>query len=159
MSDLGGLLRRARHKKGWTLRQAAGETGISNGYLSLMEQGRVKAPSPRYLKSLSEKYGLPFVRLMKLAGHPSAADVPATAPQPLTRPTGGVNLSHIRNGLGDVFGASATAAGPGYPPVPVVPESDPVKLAVVLAEDLEGLSPADIAQVRAFIDGIRAARR
>src|SRR4051812_9220023 len=69
--ELGQRLREARRAKRWTLRQAAVETGISNGYLSLIEQGEVKAPSPRYLLALADRYELPYDELMALAGHPS----------------------------------------------------------------------------------------
>ena len=81
-SKLGAMLREARLEKGWTLRQAATDAGLSNGYLSLIEHGEVRAPSPRYLLSLASSYGLPFPTLMHMAGHPSAAEI-------LTRESGG----------------------------------------------------------------------
>jgi serine/threonine protein kinase len=71
MTDLGSILRDARGRLGWTLRRAATEIGISNGYLSLLEQGQVKSPSPTHLSAIAAKYGVPFPRLMELAGHPS----------------------------------------------------------------------------------------
>jgi transcriptional regulator with XRE-family HTH domain len=55
------------------LRQAEQETGVSNGYLSLLENGKAKAPSPTVLDALATKYALPFDDLMEMAGHPSGA--------------------------------------------------------------------------------------
>ena len=67
--ELGRRLREGRAGQGWSLRQAAEQTGVSNGYLSLMEQGGVRSPSPRYLRALAEHYQLAFDELMALAGH------------------------------------------------------------------------------------------
>jgi transcriptional regulator with XRE-family HTH domain len=71
MKTLGDVLRAARTERGWTLRHVESETGVSNGYLSLIETGNVKSPAPRYLKTLADAYALDFTALMTLAGHPS----------------------------------------------------------------------------------------
>lgn len=71
MKTLGEILRAARVERGWTLRRVESESGVSNGYVSLIETGNVKSPAPRYLKALADAYGLDFTALMTLAGHPS----------------------------------------------------------------------------------------
>ena len=43
---LGTYLKHARMTSGLTLRAVERETGISNGYLSQLESGRVRRPSP-----------------------------------------------------------------------------------------------------------------
>jgi transcriptional regulator with XRE-family HTH domain len=198
-AELARSLKAARAKMGWTLREAAAKTGISNGYLSLIEQGEVKSPSPRYLRALAENYDLSFERLMSLAGHPSgptqessAADLHSNA----------AHLSHERMALrpemvstadtsgaspgSDTHGGRSSASAPvisappddgtnsnlraPFPETPLVPHSDTRgaepqeaverrQLAALVLDDMRTLSADDIAQVRAFIAGLRAARR
>jgi len=66
---LGELLKESRHRAEMSLRDVERETGISNGYLSLMESDRVKGPSPRFLKQLADAYGVAYSLLMELAGY------------------------------------------------------------------------------------------
>ncbi len=66
---LGSVLRDARTRKRLSLREVERRTGISNGYLSLIESGQVQRPSPRYLHELAETYGVSYPLLMELAGH------------------------------------------------------------------------------------------
>ena len=68
---LGDRLRSARVAKGWSLRdvERATEGTVSNGYLSLLETGSVKEPSPRHLQRLAAALGVPYPELMQLAGY------------------------------------------------------------------------------------------
>ena len=68
--QLGTYLKRARKTVGLTLRAVEGETGISNGYLSQLESGQVRRPSPVNLHKLSELYRLPYAEMMEAAGYP-----------------------------------------------------------------------------------------
>lgn len=68
--QLGTYLKRARNTAGLTLRAVEGETGISNGYLSQLESGQVRRPSPMNLHKLSELYRLPYAEVMEAAGYP-----------------------------------------------------------------------------------------
>ena len=68
--QLGTYLKRARKTAGLTLRAVEGETGISNGYLSQLEGGQVRRPSPTNLHKLSELYRLPYAEVMEAAGYP-----------------------------------------------------------------------------------------
>ncbi len=68
--QLGSYLKRARNTAGLTLRAVEGETGISNGYLSQLESGQVRRPSPMNLHKLSELYRLPYAEVMEAAGYP-----------------------------------------------------------------------------------------
>ena len=70
MESLGEVLKRKREGIGLSLREAEQRTGISNSYLSQVENGKITQPSPTILGKLSEAYALSFVRLMQLAGHP-----------------------------------------------------------------------------------------
>lgn len=66
----GNALREARLAKGLSLRAVEEATGISNAYLSQLESGKVKQPSPVTLHDLSELYGVSYANLMVLAGYP-----------------------------------------------------------------------------------------
>lgn len=67
--SLGDLLKMAREAQNKTLRQSENETGISNAYLSQIETGKIKQPSPNLLYKLSCSYNLPYDILMEKAGH------------------------------------------------------------------------------------------
>jgi transcriptional regulator with XRE-family HTH domain len=233
--ELGRRLRDGRGAKGWTLRRAAAETGISNGYLSLIEHGRVKEPSPTVLWALAEQYGIPYDELMALGGHPSERVTGRTAASPALlesqrhripvpsrrRPVSSIdraeegsepvvrelrspNWSH--GGLGVIFGTGGelsdalwedggelpadeagvrkdpkeqqddgtdggSDADPRSAARPRLPDERPTRgmaaddlteperneLLELALRDMRGFTAADIAQVRAFIAGIRAA--
>lgn len=201
--ELGRRLRAGRSAKGWTLRQAASEIGISNGYLSLIEQGEVKAPSPRFLMALANQYGLSYDELMALAGHPSGP-VATTAAAPIKAGTDRTGSAHAQlsgardlgahgwagAGLTGVFGAGragvsgdaldlvrgdgergaddtsvVASTGAGHPRHESTTEGDEItdeerqQLLALVIDDMRGFSASDIANVRAFIAGIRATRR
>jgi transcriptional regulator with XRE-family HTH domain len=63
-SDLGGYLRLTRTLVGLSLRKAAAKAGVSAAYLSQLEAGAVREPSPRVLYGLARAYasGLPAVK-------------------------------------------------------------------------------------------------
>lgn len=68
---LGDLLSEKRKFKGLTLKKVEEETKISNGYLSLLEQGKVAQPSPNILYKLAEFYGVEYAELLEAAGYAS----------------------------------------------------------------------------------------
>jgi len=67
---VGQHLAEFRKRANLTLRAVEAETGISNAYLSQLENGRVQQPSPKMLKKLAELYRVDFVDILKLAGYP-----------------------------------------------------------------------------------------
>lgn len=67
-SDMGKQLEQTRISRGWSLRQAEKESGVSNGYISQIERGEVE-PSPDVLRRLGQAYGIPFSVLMEAAGY------------------------------------------------------------------------------------------
>jgi len=66
---LGERLKQLRHIRGWTLREVEQNTGISNGYLSQLENDSIKKPSPHFLNKLANAYKVPYESLLKLAGY------------------------------------------------------------------------------------------
>jgi transcriptional regulator with XRE-family HTH domain len=70
-NELGGVLADLRTAKGFSLREVEEATGkgVSNAYLSQLENGRIQKPSPNVLHSLSEVYAVPYEALMEKAGY------------------------------------------------------------------------------------------
>jgi transcriptional regulator with XRE-family HTH domain len=70
-NELGGLLADLRTAKGLSLRQVEEATGkaVSNAYLSQLEKGKIRKPSPNVLHSLAEVYTVPYEALMEKAGY------------------------------------------------------------------------------------------
>lgn len=69
--ELGRLLADLRVAKGLSLRQVeeATEKAVSNAYLSQLERGKIRKPSPNLLHSLAAVYGVPYESLMEKAGY------------------------------------------------------------------------------------------
>jgi transcriptional regulator with XRE-family HTH domain len=68
--DLSHFLRTARKRKGLTLRAVEQATEVSNAYLSQLESGKIKQPSPIVLHKLTQLYGISYADAMRLAGYP-----------------------------------------------------------------------------------------
>jgi transcriptional regulator with XRE-family HTH domain len=70
-NELGGVLGDLRTAKGFSLRQVEEATGqaVSNAYLSQLEKGKIRKPSPNVLHSLAAVYGVPYETLMEKAGY------------------------------------------------------------------------------------------
>jgi len=68
---LGSYLKQVRKERGLTLRAVEERTGISNAYLSQLENQKISDPSPRILHKLADCYKIPYEHLMELAGYPS----------------------------------------------------------------------------------------
>ena len=75
-SALGSLLADLRKAKGFSLREVEEATGkaVSNAYLSQLEKGRIKKPSPNVLHSLAEVYSVSYEALMDKAGYLTASE-------------------------------------------------------------------------------------
>jgi transcriptional regulator with XRE-family HTH domain len=69
--ELGALLADLRTAKGLSLREVEEATGkaVSNAYLSQLENGKIRKPSPNVLHSLAEVYAVPYEALMEKAGY------------------------------------------------------------------------------------------
>lgn len=67
---LGEMVARARLTAGYSARQLAEATGISHSYISQVEKGEIRRPSPRVLKRLTEVLPeLDHFALLSAAGH------------------------------------------------------------------------------------------
>ena len=77
-NELGAFLCDLRTAKRLSLRQVeeATDKGVSNAYLSQVENGKIRKPSPNVLHSLAAVYAVPYESLMERAGYlvPSQED-------------------------------------------------------------------------------------
>jgi transcriptional regulator with XRE-family HTH domain len=67
---LGDVLRKRREELALSLRDVEEKVGVSNAYLSQLENRKIVQPSPGVLRKISELYEISYGRLMELAGHP-----------------------------------------------------------------------------------------
>jgi transcriptional regulator with XRE-family HTH domain len=69
--ELGTVLADLRTAKGLSLREVEEATGkaVSNAYLSQLENGKIRKPSPNVLYSLAAVYAMPYEALMEKAGY------------------------------------------------------------------------------------------
>jgi transcriptional regulator with XRE-family HTH domain len=69
-SDFGGYLKTVRERMQWTTREAAAKFGVSQTYISKLENHRrKKAPSYGLLERIAEVYGLDLKEVMREAGY------------------------------------------------------------------------------------------
>lgn len=69
VNKLAEELKKLREYKGVSLREIERDTKISNAYLSQLERGEAKKPSPDILKRLANYYKVEYESLMKAAGY------------------------------------------------------------------------------------------
>jgi transcriptional regulator with XRE-family HTH domain len=67
---LGEHLKQAREDNNLSLRAVEKRTGISNAFLSQLESGKVKQPSPLVLHKLATLYSIEYETLMDATGYP-----------------------------------------------------------------------------------------
>lgn len=58
MRDLAQIIKAARLRKGWSLRQAEKRLGVSNAYLSQLETGKQDNPTLSVISAICREYGL-----------------------------------------------------------------------------------------------------
>lgn len=65
---LGNILKKARESAGLTFKQVLDQTGVSNQYLSNLENDKIKTHSASVMWKLSELYGLSYMQLCIISG-------------------------------------------------------------------------------------------
>jgi SOS-response transcriptional repressor LexA len=65
----GERLKELRKNKGLKIRELESLSGVSNAYLSQLENGKRGKPSPEIIKKLAPHIGVTYTELMKLAGY------------------------------------------------------------------------------------------
>lgn len=67
--EFGKYIRRLRNRRGLTTRQLELYSGVSNSYISLLENGKRGIPSPNILKQLHRHLGVSYEEIMEKAGY------------------------------------------------------------------------------------------
>lgn len=67
--EFGNFLRNLRKERNLTIRQIEAFSGVSNSYLSLVENGKRGIPSPDMLAKLAPVLKIPYMELMTAAGY------------------------------------------------------------------------------------------
>ena len=70
MENYGEYFRALRESKHLTLREVEKATDVSNAYLSQLESGKIRQPSPLTLHKLATFYGVSYEILMEKVGYP-----------------------------------------------------------------------------------------
>jgi transcriptional regulator with XRE-family HTH domain len=90
--SLGAFLRAARERQSLTLRAVERAAGVSNAYLSQLESGKIRQPSPLVLHKLAELYQIPYSLMLERAGYPApTADAAAGTPMIVDSRLGPIN--------------------------------------------------------------------
>jgi transcriptional regulator with XRE-family HTH domain len=76
--SLGEYLRNLRVARKMSLREVEDASGVSNAYLSQLEQGKITKPSPHFLHKLAGCYVVSYETLMTKAGYITTEE-PGTA--------------------------------------------------------------------------------
>jgi transcriptional regulator with XRE-family HTH domain len=71
----GETMRAARQARNLSTREVEQACGISNAYLSQMENDKIKKPSPHFLKKLAKLYDANFEEFMQAASYIETAVV------------------------------------------------------------------------------------
>ncbi len=79
--ELGRRLREVRDKSGDSLRKVESRSGLNNGYLSQLENGKITHPSPSVLEKVARGYELRFEDLLRWTGYVSGPEDPVTPNQ------------------------------------------------------------------------------
>jgi transcriptional regulator with XRE-family HTH domain len=66
---LADTLKKARKAKGYTLREVDKLTGVSNAFISQLENDKGGEPSPHILRKLAKCYDITYTGLMMDAGY------------------------------------------------------------------------------------------
>jgi transcriptional regulator with XRE-family HTH domain len=82
MKTLGSTLKNSRELSSMTLKQVEAETGISNAYLSQLENDKIKKPSASVLYKLATVYKLDLNSLLEASGIIKKTDKSAEEEKP-----------------------------------------------------------------------------
>ena len=82
MKSLGATLKEARELVPFTLRQVEEATGISNAYLSQLENDKIKKPSANILYKLASVYKIELNMLLSASGIIEKSTNPENADKP-----------------------------------------------------------------------------
>jgi SOS regulatory protein LexA len=105
---LGAYLKQLRQDKNLTIRQLEKKSGVSNAYISQLENGKRGLPTPDVLKKLHDPLGVGYDELMEKAGYISAETRMELLPETIqTMQTYSV-LNELISNAAEIFVGSVT---------------------------------------------------
>lgn len=104
----GAYLRGLRKEKGFTIRQLEERTGVSNAYLSQLENGKRGLPSPEILMKIHEPLGVGYDELMEKAGYISSTVRSELLPETIQTMESYDVLAELISNAADIFIGSVT---------------------------------------------------
>jgi SOS regulatory protein LexA len=100
-------LKELRKERGLSIRQLEKLSGVSNAYISLLENGKKGFPSPEILKKIHEPLGVSYDELMEKAGYISPALRKEILPETVQTIDGNGNLTELLSNAFEMYMASA----------------------------------------------------
>lgn len=105
---LGAYLKQLRLDKNLTIRQLEKKSGVSNAYISQLENGKRGLPTPDVLKKLHEPLGVGYDELMEKAGYISAETRMELLPETIQTMKTYEVLNELISNAADIFVSSVT---------------------------------------------------
>lgn len=90
MDNYGEYFKALRESKQLTLREVERATDVSNAYLSQLESGKIKQPSPLTLHKLAGFYGVSYELLMEKVGYPVPEKTPVATAESVAYKVGSI---------------------------------------------------------------------
>jgi SOS regulatory protein LexA len=106
----GAFLKQLRKNKGLTIRQLEKLSGVSNAYLSQIENGKRGMPNPEILKKIHGPLGVGYDDLMERAGYISPELRSELLPETIQTMESYNELSELISNAADIFVGSVTTA-------------------------------------------------
>lgn len=108
LKEFGNYLKQLRTERGLTIRQLTEKSGVSNAYLSQLENGKRGIPKPEILVKLHEPLGVGYDELMEKAGYISSETRSELLPETIKTMNSYAVLSELISNAADVFIRSVT---------------------------------------------------
>lgn len=105
---LGAYLKQLRLDKNLTIRQLEKKSGVSNAYISQLENGKRGLPTPDVLKKLHEPLGVGYDELMEKAGYISAETRMELLPETIQTMKTYEVLNELISNAAEIFVSSVT---------------------------------------------------
>ncbi|USK66269.1 transcriptional repressor LexA [Peribacillus frigoritolerans] len=106
--EFGSYLRKLRKERGLSIRRLEEMSGVSNAYLSQIENGKRGLPSPEILKKIYEPLDVGYTELMEKAGYISTSVKSELIPETIEALESTDALSELISNAGEYFISSVT---------------------------------------------------
>ena len=101
--EFGNYLKNLRKERGLSIRRLEAQSGVSNAYLSQLENGKRGLPSPEILKKIHEPLDIGYAELMEKAGYISPIVRSELTPETIEAMESSDILGELISNAGDYF--------------------------------------------------------